>query len=164
MNSYGFAAGDPINFHDPFGLCKNAKGESVPCPDKARVAEWMSENASAKSVGACAAYCRRGLEAGGFDSEGRPGHAGDYGPFLLSRGAGEVPLENYSPEMGDIAVFGKNDAHPFGHVQIYDGEQWVSDFKQRGFNPYRDPSSAGEHTVYRFPNSNAPIVTTAEKP
>ena len=29
MNLYGFANGDPVNFGDPFGLCKNAKGESV---------------------------------------------------------------------------------------------------------------------------------------
>ncbi len=27
---YGFAGGDPVNFSDPFGLCKNAKGEEVP--------------------------------------------------------------------------------------------------------------------------------------
>lgn len=124
----------------------------------------MRDNAGTKSVGECAKFCRRGLEAGGFDTEGRPRHAGDYGQFLLSRGAGEVPSENYSPEMGDIAVFSKNEAHPFGHIQIFDGEQWVSDFRQRGFNPYRDPSSAGEHRVYRFPSSNAPIVITAERP
>jgi RHS repeat-associated protein len=30
LNSYGFAAGDPVNFHDPFGLCPDGvKADSV---------------------------------------------------------------------------------------------------------------------------------------
>jgi hypothetical protein len=31
MNKYGFGAGDPINYSDPFGLCKGPKGEKRPC-------------------------------------------------------------------------------------------------------------------------------------
>ena len=27
---YGFAGGDPVNFDDPFGLCKGTKGEDLP--------------------------------------------------------------------------------------------------------------------------------------
>jgi hypothetical protein len=136
----------------------------VPCPDKQKVAQWMKDNAQASSTGDCAKVCRQGLEAGGFDPEGRPRHAGDYGPFLLSRGAGEVPTEGYQPEVGDIAVFAKNSDHPFGHVQIYDGSNWTSDFRQKGFNPYKKPETAGAATVYRFPNSREPIVITADRP
>jgi RHS repeat-associated protein len=29
MNLYGFAGGDPVTYSDPFGLCKNARGEEV---------------------------------------------------------------------------------------------------------------------------------------
>jgi RHS repeat-associated protein len=155
LNLYGYAGGDPVNFSDPFGLspCKNSKGEAVPCPDKEKVVQWMRENAHERSRGQCARYCRMGLEAGGFDSTGRPVSAGDYGPFLKSRGAQEVPSKDYMPQMGDIVVFGKTQAHPHGHTAIYDGTQWISDFKQRDMNPYRNRESAGRHTIYRFPDN-----------
>jgi RHS repeat-associated protein len=173
LNLYGFAGGDPVNFSDPFGLCpsedenpadcptheegeeggqcKNSSGDPASCPDMGKVIQWLDENAEDESQGLCARYCRMALEAGGFDSRGRPGAAGDYGPFLESRGA--VRMSIYSHAMpGHIAVFGKNDAHPFGHIAIFSGEQWISDFKQRSLNPYRDPASAGPLTIYRFPN------------
>ena len=35
LNLYGFAGGDPINFWDPFGLCKDANGNDLP-PDQCR--------------------------------------------------------------------------------------------------------------------------------
>jgi hypothetical protein len=90
------------------------------------------------------------LQAGGLDTSGHPVSAGDYGPFLERLGAVVVPNENYVPQAGDIAVFARNAAHPHGHIQIYDGNQWISDFKQRNFNPYKDPKSAGPHKIYRF--------------
>ena len=149
-----------MNFDDPFGLCKDRKGNDVACPDKEKVATWMRDNAQAESKGRCANSCRRGLESGGLDSDGHPVSAGDYGPFLLDKGAGVVPSANYTAEVGDIAVFGKTDKHPNGHLQIYDGKNWISDFKQNGFNPYRDKKSAGASTVYRFPGTATPIVIT----
>jgi uncharacterized protein RhaS with RHS repeats len=30
LNSYGFAAGDPVGFWDPFGLCAEAAGDTIP--------------------------------------------------------------------------------------------------------------------------------------
>lgn len=30
LNLYGFAGGDPINFWDPFGLCEDANGNTLP--------------------------------------------------------------------------------------------------------------------------------------
>ena len=35
LNLYGFAGGDPVNFSDPFGLCKGPKGEDLP-PEQCR--------------------------------------------------------------------------------------------------------------------------------
>jgi RHS repeat-associated protein len=164
MNLYGFAGGDPVNYSDPFGLCKNAKGEDVPCPDKDKVVKWMQDNAGSKPTGKCAHVCRLGLDEGGFDSGGQqPIAAGDYGPFLLGRGAGEVP-EGKAAEAGDIAVFDKTATHKYGHIQIFDGKQWLSDFKQKGFIPYRDKASAGAHTLYRFPGTLPPIVVHPDTP
>lgn len=31
LNLYGYAGGDPINFSDPFGLCKTIEGTTAPC-------------------------------------------------------------------------------------------------------------------------------------
>ncbi|MCC7001781.1 MAG: hypothetical protein IT357_06470 [Gemmatimonadaceae bacterium] len=31
MNLYGYAGGDPINYSDPFGLCKTEAGDDRPC-------------------------------------------------------------------------------------------------------------------------------------
>ena len=113
----------------------------------------MQENAGAQSHGKCATFCRRGFEAGGFDSFGRPRDAGDYGPFLRRRGAEVVSEKDYVPERGDIVVFQKTKVHPAGHIEIYDGKEWSSDFKQKHMAPYRDPRSAGAHTIYRFPDN-----------
>jgi hypothetical protein len=160
LNQYGYAGGDPVNYSDPFGLCRDKAGKHVPCPDKEKVAQWVTENAGTSSRGECAKQCRRALEAGGFDSEGRPGSAGDYGPFLIERGAGAVPAEGYTPETGDMAVFEKNATHPHGHIQIFNGTQWVSDWAQRNFNPYRRPETAGKATIYRFPGMLPAVVIT----
>jgi len=35
LNLYGFAGGDPVNFSDPFGLCKDANGNELP-PEQCR--------------------------------------------------------------------------------------------------------------------------------
>jgi RHS repeat-associated protein len=153
LNVYGYAGGDPINYGDPFGLspCKNSVGEEVPCPDMEAVVEHMRRNALETSDSRCATFCRLGLEAGGFDSRGHPISAGDYGPFLLSRGAEGIPLETYLPQMGDIVVFGKNTDHKDGHIAIFDGQIWISDYRQRNMNPYKDQASAGPTSIYRFP-------------
>jgi hypothetical protein len=108
--------------------------------------------------GRCAHYCRLGLEAGGFgkSDDARPVYAGDYGPFLTKRGASQVaegvemvPGKDYVPQQGDVAVFARTAAHIAGHVQIYDGTQWISDFKQARFSPYHEPEP---YKIYRFPD------------
>ena len=38
------------------------------------------------------------------------------------------------PRKGDISVLPQNHHSSFGHIAIYDGKQWVSDFKQK--SPY----------------------------
>ncbi len=78
------------------------------------------------------------------------GDAADYGPFLLRHGAQTVSPESYVPAVGDVVVFDKTDQHPCGHIELYDGHQWVSDFMQRSFSPYRDASTTPPFTIYRL--------------
>jgi len=97
-------------------------------------------------------YCRLGMEAAGLNTEDRPqsGDAGDYGPFLLRHGAQIVSQDSYSPQVGDVAVFDKTAEHPNGHIEMYDGHHWVSDFMQHTFSPYRDAANSPPYTIYRL--------------
>jgi hypothetical protein len=119
--------------------------------DKDKLAKWMDDHAESGSQGKCAKYCRQGLEAGGLNTDGRPMLAKDYGPFLRKLGASAVPDDNYIPQKGDLVVFDGNEYYPAGHLQVYDGTQWVSDFKQQRFTPYTDDTTPTS-TIYRFPN------------
>ncbi len=38
----------------------------------------------------------------------------------------------------------------YGHIEVYTGKGWVSDFKQHSMIPYY--SDVPPHTIYRFPN------------
>jgi hypothetical protein len=119
---------------------------------KNRLIEWMDKHAHVRSLHLCAMFFRRGLEAAGVSTADRPasGDAADYGPYLLSHGAQEVPLDSYEPQAGDTAVFDRSELHPFGHIEIFDGERWVSDFVQHGFSPYEDASSTPSFKIYRL--------------
>jgi type VI secretion system secreted protein VgrG len=69
----------------------------------------------------------------------------------LKNGAVVVSPDSYTPQKGDVAVFAGSDAHPHGHITIFDGKQWVSDFKQKNMSPYR--TAAPPVTIYRFPDN-----------
>ncbi len=119
---------------------------------KNRLIEWMDKHAHLRSLHLCAMFFRRGMEAAGASTADRPvsGDAADYGPYLLGHGAKEVATESYQPQAGDTAVFGRSELHPAGHIEIFDGERWVSDFVQRGFSPYRDAGSTPSFKIYRL--------------
>jgi len=92
------------------------------------------------------------LAAGGFDdlSAGGP-NAKDYGPKLTdtNHGGYVVPLEGYQPQAGDVVVFESILEHKNGHIEIYDGNKWFSDFDQgQQMYPYRATTPC---VVYRFP-------------
>ncbi|QQY82477.1 hypothetical protein JJL45_00350 [Tamlana sp. s12] len=106
----------------------------------------LQENAKPKPLGKCGRFVRYALEAG-FSLERNgllgktPGAAKDYDTFLRKKKFYLLDdisnLEEYAPMKGDIAVFvafqGVIKTHQYGHIQMYDGEKWISDFKQRGF-------------------------------
>jgi hypothetical protein len=120
--------------------------------NKSQLSDWMDAHALTRSSHHCAMYCRLGMEAAGLDTGDRPqsGDAGDYGPFLLRHGAQTVPQDSYVPQVGDVVVFDKTGQHPYGHIEMYDGQHWVSDFKQHSFSPYRDAASTPPFTIYRL--------------
>jgi hypothetical protein len=131
-----------------FGSMSNKTGVL----NKNQLSDWMDAHALSRSSHHCAMYCRLGMEAGGLNTEDRPksGDAGDYGPFLLRHGAQKVSPDSFVPQVGDVAVFDKTVQHPNGHIEMYDGHHWVSDFMQNSFSPYRDAASTPPFTIYRL--------------
>jgi len=61
-----------------------------------------------------------------------------------------VSPKGYKPLEGDVVVFSKTPYHKYGHIEMYNGKGWVSDFKQHSMVPFF--SQVPPHTIYRFPN------------
>jgi hypothetical protein len=69
----------------------------------------------------------------------------------LAKGFKCVTANGYKPEAGDIAVFEGFAGHTSGHIEIYNGHQWISDFKQNYLTPgasYRSPPDP--YVIYRY--------------
>jgi RHS repeat-associated protein len=102
----------------------------------------LNKNALNESSGKCAKYIRWALESGGVNTIGHPISAKDYDTFLTKKGFDAINTNNYLPQRGDISVMesfiGTKKSHPDGHIQMFSGKQWISDFKQNGFWPGSD--------------------------
>lgn len=119
--------------------------------DKETAIAHLNSHAHSHSLGRCAEYVRKAIEAGGLQLF-HHGSAKDYGAslkavrFLELTGA-QVPVA------GDVIVIQPIPRHPHGHITMFNGQIWVSDFKQfHGFYPgpdYRklEPS----FFLYRYP-------------
>ena len=106
-----------------------------------KAADYATQHAYSAYVkdlcGHCARAVRRALENAGFVLSSHPNYATNYGPILIKLGFTEISKAGYSPEKGDIRVWRprpKQDP-PAGHIDIYNGKNWVSDYIQRGEYP-----------------------------
>ncbi len=116
--------------------------------------------------GRCAQHVRQAIEAGGvkLDANTRPLSAKDYGPYLETHGFKKIPTKDHLPEKGDIIVLqgfpegpidpgtGKPEyqASEDGHITMFNGEKWGSDFEQEDFwggTGYQSAKPA--HAIYR---------------
>jgi Type IV secretion system pilin len=111
---------------------------------------YLNANARSTSQGQCALYVRQALAAGGLTSfdTNHPGSAYQYGPYLINAGFTTVSSSGYVPLQGDVIVFANMASRPNGHIQMYNGSQWVSDFRQNSMYPAQDYRS-GSYTIYR---------------
>src|SRR5690606_36532475 len=91
---------------------------------------YAKHHAHTHSIKKCAEYTRKAIRAGGIDI-GNTGHAKDYGSLLMNSGFRPVsPYE--SPRAGDVVILQPYEGgNPSGHMAIFDGQDWYSDFKQR---------------------------------
>lgn len=111
-------------------------------------ARYATEKAEKKSVGMCALYVRKAIIAGGIPLY----VGGDAWSYKYT-----LPILNFHQvgkkserEVGDIVVFQPIGGRKYGHIAIWNGKQWVSDFKQRNLIVHSDYLKEGcECAIYR---------------
>jgi hypothetical protein len=80
-----------------------------------------------------------------------PVPACQWGGTLLALGSTPAPLVNYIPQIGDVVVIQPIKAGDAGHIEGYDGKNWVSDFVQENFWPSRAfAAKTPAFVVYRW--------------
>lgn len=89
---------------------------------------WTQKNPT-ESGHNCGKAVRLYMEALGIPTEGRPTYGGDYGPYLLSTGWRKLPA-GMQPKFGDVCVTKGQGKNKEGHISMYNGKQWVSDYIQ----------------------------------
>ena len=120
--------------------------------DLKKACEWLHQRAGAGAQHVCAKFVRMAIEAGGLSTNGRPNWAWKYIDYLPTIGFKFIKVvqrgENFSPEPGDIAVYqkGGNPNVP-GHICMWTGAEWASDFKQKNMIVYSSTNSAH---IFRF--------------
>jgi hypothetical protein len=111
-------------------------------------ARYATEKAEKKSVGMCALYVRKAIIAGGIPLY----VGGDAWSYKYT-----LPILNFHQvgkkserEVGDIVVFQPIGGRKYGHIAIWNGKQWVSDFKQRNLIVHSDYLNEDcEFAIYR---------------
>lgn len=113
--------------------------------------QHLRANAGIDSQERCAAHTREAIEAARIRLA-LTRHAKDYGPSLNGIGFHEV--SSVGPfQAGDVAVIQPVKGSMDGHMCMFDGSIWISDFKQfRGLYPgprYRNEKPS--YKIYRHP-------------
>lgn len=117
-----------------------------------KAVSYLTEHANSRSTNSCALYVRRAIEAGGCPTFGQPPSACDYDLFLPDLGFKEIENDNYSPQKGDVVVFSAIKGHKHGHICMYNGEQWISDFKQKSMYSASAYRNNGTRSYWRRPD------------
>jgi hypothetical protein len=117
--------------------------------DCAAAVSYIDAHAGSSSNGACLASVQLALEAGGLSMLRCPATngsssnwAGQCNGPLGADGFTSLGSSDGSPQAGDIGVFQHTAGNMIGHIAMYDGTNWVSDFVQSSSesppgNPYR---------------------------
>lgn len=102
--------------------------------DKSAAVDYLVKHAHAKSRSECAKYTRKAIAAGGINLE-QTRYAKDYGDSLLKAGFVALP-QSSTPQKGDVAIIQPYaGGNGIGHMTMFDGTTWYSDFKQRDMYP-----------------------------
>jgi len=128
-----------------------SNNQAPPQIDLDKAAAKLNQQAEPTSQGDCGKYVKAALQAGGKTVGEGIRDAKDMGPALQKAGFDPVDKAAFIPQKGDVVVLqpypgGRKE----GHIAMYDGKQWISDFKQKdmwGGPGYR--SSQPPYQIYR---------------
>ena len=142
INKYAYVDDDPVDFIDPMG--------EAPCLNIPDLINQMNGGTGGKTASGrdCANATKKGLNAGFGDNSGNTLHNGPqkYGPGLEKLGFAPIPytgIQNLKP--GDIMIFQPWLGKASGHIQVWNGSQWVSDYMQPNMSDgYPGPGSTYE--------------------
>lgn len=79
-----------------------------------------------------------------------------YGNYLIDKEIGFMKIgteksKTYEPKKGDIVIFDKTDKHKDGHMAMFDGINWISDFKQKDIWGGNIRQENPSYIIYRNP-------------
>lgn len=115
-----------------------------------KAVKYIDANAHATSQQKCATYVRKAIEAGGAVIPlPRPVDAKDYGPVLAKLGFTKIPAVTYAAQRGDIAVLQPPKGRTSGHIEMFNGSIWVSDFRQKA-DIYPGPAYRDQQVSYEI--------------
>ena len=110
----------------------NSVSNVAPADIAVKAANYATKHAKGRSTGKCARFVNDSLRAQGIKIWG---HGKDVAKNLLKRNDFEQVEynENYVPQIGDIMSMpsSSKSKHNYGHVAIWNGYRWVSDFVQQ---------------------------------
>lgn len=126
-------------------------------PEKSKnLVETINKTAGPSTRHKCATNVREALESTGFTTADGSTITDKYKKAGLAESAymydsngiledvGFKKIDpNTSPIPGDIEVFGRTNGIKHGHIQVFNGDHWVSDFHQDGGSKYRPYGSPG---------------------
>lgn len=107
-----------------------------------------SRVALSRTSGYCARYVRKALQSAGYEFTPNPSAYQYASRGTLAKAGFTKISNNVAPQVGDVVVYNRTSKHPHGHIQIFDGNGWVSDFRQNSISPY-----SGSHTYTTWRDS-----------
>ena len=120
--------------------------------DIEKAVEHLNKQAKSKSIERCALYVRQAINAGGIF--GLNGHAMTYYNEKKLEIAGFTKIgddiNSIELKKGDIVAFAAVKGHSYGHIAMWNGEQWVSDFKQKSFWVAPQYEKEKKYVLYRW--------------
>ena len=95
----------------------------------------LERNVRPRSAASCAMYVRLAVEAGlhlpANKLQGVLGNARDFARTLGKVGFAPVDWQNWKPQPGDILAQQEMPGHAYGHVSMFSGRLWMSDYLQK---------------------------------
>lgn len=161
----------PTSDYTPEFTSSETTSESTQVPDNLNLDGWdlektlkhLREHAHDKSTHYCARYVRQALEAGGLvgfrvpsaKDEVKLNTLASIGFKKIAEADDNTTTPGYTPQAGDIAITFENG----NHAAMYDGTKWISDFRQKGLDVYRNKKNSKAYIYRRVSNNPSQLNT-----